>query len=285
MDQNKLLECMEDIKRIAQSQDNHMTKEELHRYLSEMDLQESQFDAVYQYLAANGISVAGFHPAPVTDSSPEAASADTDMAQEAAKGTDAEEKTSSSHLSKAERNIELFRREVSALDFHSDGELAVLWNRFLSGNDDVRGELAKEYLDRVFAIADSYKKHGIALDEMIAEGNVGLMMALKHIREDPGKFRRDLAPDLEQIRSAIDAEIRLSVENVIDSSTMAKDWMHALLAKTNLLREAAKYLAEENGHAASIWELAEYTKLPLSEIHDIMGLSEDTKNISKEKSL
>lgn len=285
MDQNKLLECMEDIKRIAQSQDNHMTKEELHRYLAEMDLQESQFDAVYQYLAANGISVAGFHPAPVTDSSPEAASVDTDMAQEAAKDTDAEEKTSSSHLSKAERNIELFRREVSALDFHSDGELAVLWNRFLSGDDDVRGELAKEYLDRVFAIADSYKKHGIALDEMIAEGNVGLMTALKHIREDPGKFRRNLAPDLEQIRSAIDAEIRLSVENVIDSSTMAKDWMHALLAKTNLLREAAKYLAEENGHAASIWELAEYTKLPLSEIHDIMGLSEDTKNISKEKSL
>jgi len=61
--------------------------------------------------------------------------------------------------------------------------------------------------------------------------------------------------------------------------------MHTLLAKTNLLREAAKYLAEENGHVASIWELAEYTKLPLSEIHDIMGLSEDTKNISKEKSL
>lgn len=281
MDQNKLLECMEDIKRIAQSQDNHMTKEELHRYLAEMDLQESQFDAVYQYLAANGISVAGFHPAPVTDSSPEAASADTDMAQEAAKDTDAEKKTSSSHLSKAERNIELFRREVSALDFHSDGELAVLWNRFLSGDDDVRGELAKEYLDRVFAIADSYKKHGIALDEMIAEGNVGLMTALKHIWEDPGKFRRDLAPDLEQIQTTIDSEIRLAIEEMIDSSTIAKDWEHTLLAKTNLLHEAAKYLAEENGHAASVWELAEYTKLPLSEIHDIMGLSDDTKNISK----
>ena len=51
MDQNKLLECLEEIKSIAQSQQNQMTKEEIHQYLSDMELHEDQFDAVYQYLA------------------------------------------------------------------------------------------------------------------------------------------------------------------------------------------------------------------------------------------
>ena len=59
MDQNKLLECMEEIKSIAQSQQNQMTKEEIHQYLSDMGLHEDQFDAVYQYLAMNGITISG----------------------------------------------------------------------------------------------------------------------------------------------------------------------------------------------------------------------------------
>ena len=42
MDQNKLLECMEEIKSIAQSQQNRMTKEEIHQYLSDMELHEDQ---------------------------------------------------------------------------------------------------------------------------------------------------------------------------------------------------------------------------------------------------
>ena len=62
MDQNKLLECMEEIKSIAQSQQNQMTKEEIHQYLSDMELHEDQFDAVYQYLAMNGITISGYHP-------------------------------------------------------------------------------------------------------------------------------------------------------------------------------------------------------------------------------
>ena len=53
---------MEEIKSIAQSQQNQMTKEEIHQYLSDMVLHEDLFDAVYQYLAMNGITISGYHP-------------------------------------------------------------------------------------------------------------------------------------------------------------------------------------------------------------------------------
>lgn len=298
MDQNKLLECMEEIKSIAQSQQNRMTKEEIHRYLSDMELHEDQFDAVYRYLAMNGITISGYHPSAASsfqnissgDDSTNESETDADSIpseytplSESPDDKDniSENQGAKRHISKAERNLELYRREVSALTTHSGAELAVLWNGFLSGDTSTKEALVHEQLDKVFQIAKSYEKRGIAPDEMIAEGNIGILMALSRIEKNPSDFRRDLAPDLDRIHAVIDEEIRLSIENMIDSVTAAKDWESTVLAKTNLLHEAAKYLAEENGREATPWELAEYTKIPLAEIHDLLDLRPSSERKSK----
>lgn len=278
---------MEEIKAIAQSQQNQMTKEEVHRYLSDMELKEEQFDAVYQYLVTNGITITGYHPSqsenPALSSNETLYSGEPEVSTDSDKSQPDTNTDAPRHISKAERNLELYRREVSALATHSDAELSALWGCFLSGDTSAKDALVQEQLDKVFRIAKTYEKRGIALDEMIAEGNIGILMGLERIGKSPADFCTDQAPDLEQINTVIEEEIRLAIENMIDSVTIAKDWEHTVLAKTNLLHEAAKYLAEENGHAATPWELAEYTKIPLAEIHDIMGLSEDAKNISKTK--
>ncbi len=116
---------------------------------------------------------------------------------------------------------------------------------------------------------------------MIAEGNIGILMALERIGGAPADFRKGTAPDLEQIHSVIEEEIRLAIENMIDSVTAAKDWESTVLAKTNLLHEAAKYLAEENGREATPWDLAEYTKIPLAEIHDLLDLRSTSERKAK----
>ena len=75
-------------------------------------------------------------------------------------------------------------------------------------------------------------------------------------------------------------EIVNAMESFIDMETSGKDWENAMLAKANLLHEAAKYLTEENGNIPSKEELSEYTKIPVEEIKRIMGLSEDTKRVA-----
>ena len=142
--------------------------------------------------------------------------------------------------------------------------------------------LVHEQLDQVFRIAKTYEKRGIALDEMIAEGNIGILMALERIGGTPSDFRKGSAPDLEHIHAVIEEEIRLAIENMIDSVTAAKDWESTLLAKTNLLHEAAKYLAGENGREATPWELAEYTRIPLAEIHDLLDLRASSERKTKQ---
>lgn len=123
MDQNKLLECMEEIKAIAQSQQNRMTKEEVHRYLSDMELKEEQFDAVYQYLVTNGITITGFHPSrtegPVLSSTETMYSGEPEVSTETDGSQLQENADAPRRISKAERNLELYRREVSALTAHS----------------------------------------------------------------------------------------------------------------------------------------------------------------------
>lgn len=298
MDQNKLLECMEEIKTIAQSQQNQMTKEEIHRYLSDMELHENQFDAVYQYLTMNGITISGYHPSNSTSFQDiDSGDGSTNSSETAAdsigaeytslsgspddKNNTAEDTGAKRRISKADRNLELYRREVSALTSHSGAELAALWDCFLAGDASTKEALVHEQLDKVFPIAKSYEKRGIALDEMIAEGNIGILMALERIGGTPADFRKGTAPDLDRIHSVIEEEIRLAIENMIDSVTAAKDWESTVLAKTNLLHEAAKYLAEENGREATPWELAEYTKIPLAEIHDLLDLRSTSERKSK----
>ena len=94
-------------------------------------------------------------------------------------------------ISKAERNLELYRREVSALTAHSGAELSALWDCFLSGDTSAKDALVHEQLDKVFRIAKTYEKRGIALDEMIAEGNIGILMGLERIGKTPSDFRVD----------------------------------------------------------------------------------------------
>ena len=71
------------------------------------------------------------------------------------------------------------------------------------------------------------------------------------------------------------------MESYIDETTTEKDWESTVLAKTNLLHEAAKYMTEEMGRVPTIEELSEYTKIAREEIKDIMGLSEDAKRVAR----
>jgi RNA polymerase primary sigma factor len=252
LEQNKLLECMEEIKEIAHSQDNRLTTGEIKQYLNEMNLEESQFEAVYQYLAANKITIEGYI-APKKEEKP---------------------------ATKSARNLAKYRNEVSALKQLSPQEISHLWYEYLTGKKQVREDLIHSQLGKVIEIAQSYRTRGVSLDEVIAEGNIGVLTAMEYIGQNTSAFLSEDTADRAAIDSLMEKEIRSAMETMIDLSTETSDQESSILAKTNLLHEAAKYLAEENGKVPSPEELAKYTRLPLKEVYDITGLSRDTKKIS-----
>lgn len=110
---------------------------------------------------------------------------------------------------------------------------------------------------------------------------MGLILAMNQIENSAKDYWKDLnVVDRDKFLGTLEREVKQSMEQYIDETVSAKDWENAMLAKTNLLHEAVKYLSEENGTVPTARELAEYTKLSPAEINDIMDLSKDMKKKS-----
>ncbi len=284
-EQSKFLETLQEIRAIANSQGNRLTKEEIRKYLGEDGLSEEKMQAVYHYLGENHITVEGYHFVPDKQSKGgqkiSGKVSDRNSKKEGLGKADAKGKSDLEKGNRREANMRLYRMEIAK--FHGrleEAEDTILG--FLKGDDSVRGVIIENYLQKVVELAGKYKKRNVAMDEIIAEGNVGLMTAMQIIGQNRQEYiLKNGSLDYEKFFGTLNLEITHAMEIYIDEMTESKDWESAMLAKTNLLHEAAKYMAEEMGRMPTVEELSEYTKISRDEIKDIMGLSEDAKRVAQ----
>lgn len=275
-----MLECMEEIKGIAASSQGRLTTDEVRKYLDGMGMTGRQMEAVFQYLVSQGIRVDGYDGVP----EPSAASASHGERGQAKKGRSSTGKRagSSPAKTKAQRNLLLYQREVAALSVGDREEELQKIRDFMHGEAGLREDVLHGMLPFVIRIAGEYRKKGVPEEEVIAEGNLGLMNAVVWIESRREMFvRTDGEVDIEQIYDRVEREIRRAMEEMIDGYNDNKDRENAMVARTNLLHEASKFLAEEMGRIATREELSEYTKIPLQEINDMMGLSEDVRKVAE----
>lgn len=272
-DQGRFLEMLQEITEIAHAQQDKLTKEEIKKYLGEQELSEQQMRAVYHYLGENHITVEGYTFIP-----------DVSMSTSHKEEKDApseEKRQEEKKETRREANLRLYQEELrqveGALEKETDLILA-----FLGGDHTKKNTVIEKYLHKVIEIAKRYEKREVAMDEVIAEGNIGLMTAMQIIEENSADFLLQSGElDREKFFGTLEMEVVHAMESYIDETTTEKDWESTVLAKTNLLHEAAKYMTEEMGRVPTIEELSEYTKIAREEIKDIMGLSEDAKRVAR----
>lgn len=295
-EQGKFLEELEAVKSIAASQDNKLTKDEVKKYLSDLELSDDKMEQVYYYLSLAGIEVEGYRFVPKAvdlqsnDSDKNEDKELLDEKTESEKHNDKKENnTSPKELSKkrAEYNNKLYMDEIGKLDYYDDAEERNLIQKFMDGDKNAKNRFVENRLAQVVKIARNYadrenvKKGITGMDELIAEGNVGLLEAISVIEENKKNFvDNNNVPNFDSIDGAIYMEVTNAIESLLDTVTSDKDWESAVLARTNLLNEAAKYMTEEMGRVPTKEELSEYTKIPVDEIRGIMGLSKDTQRIA-----
>lgn len=295
-EQGKFLEELEAVKSIAASQDNKLAKDEVKKYLSDLELSDDKMEQVYYYLSLAGIEVEGYRfvlKAVDLQSNESDKNEDKELLDEKTESEKHKDKkennTSPKELSKkrAEYNNKLYMDEIGKLDYYDDAEERNLIQKFMDGNKNARNRFVENRLAQVVKIARNYadrenvKKGITGMDELIAEGNVGLLEAISVIEENKKNFvDSNNVPNFDSIDGAIYMEVTNAIESLLDTVTSDKDWESAVLARTNLLNEAAKYMTEEMGRVPTKEELSEYTKIPVDEIRGIMGLSKDTQRIA-----
>lgn len=233
-DQNKFLDILEELKQIAGTQGGTLQKKEIKAYLSDMELTEEQWRAIYQYLRTNQIQIEG-----------------------------------EEEISQAEIRERLSDRQEQEIF------------RFLQGEKQLRDQIIESRISTVKKLAKRYKNRSVLQEELIAEGNLGLMNGISVIEADVQRYlQEDGAVDLESFLGTIEMEIIHAMEQFIDQTTGEQDQEATVLAKMNLLHEAAKYMTEEIGRVPTMEELSEYTKISREEIGQMMGLSEDAKRVA-----
>ncbi len=262
--QDRFLGLLREMVEIAHAQQDRLTKEEIRKYLDGQELTEKNMQAVYHYLGENRIVVEGYDFVP-------------EPATRAAGHMDKKEKMAAGKETRREANMRLYHQEVERLSGDLGKEEAMLLS-FLKGDFSLKNVIIEKYLHKVVEFAQRYKKRNVPLDEVIAEGNLGVMAAMQIIMENHEEY---ILPgggvDIAKFFGTLEMETVHAMECYIDEMTDSKDWENTMLAKTNLLHEAVKYMTEEMGRMPTLEELSEYTKISEREIKEISGLSKEVK--------
>lgn len=262
--QDRFLGLLREMVEIAHAQQDRLTKEEIRKYLDGQELTEKNMQAVYHYLGENRIVVEGYDFVP-------------EPATRAAGHMDKKEKMAAGKETRREANMRLYHQEVERLSGDLGKEEAMLLS-FLKGDFSLKNVIIEKYLHKVVEFAQRYKKRKVPLDEVIAEGNLGVMAAMQIIMENHEEY---ILPgevvDIAKFFGTLEMETIHAMECYIDEMTDSKDWENTMLAKANLLHEAVKYMTEEMGRMPTLEELSEYTKISRREIKEISGLSKEVK--------
>ena len=161
-----------------------------------------------------------------------------------------------------ERNLSRYLQQIRQypmLEVEEEVKLAKRWHDF--GDSEAAWRLVNSHLRLVAKIAKGYQGYGLPLGELISEGNVGMMQAVK--RFDPDRGFRFSTYAMWWIRAAIQEYILHSWSLVKMGTTAAQKKLFF-----NLRKLKSQITAAEEGdlHPENVTKIAERLKVPEAEV-------------------
>ncbi len=155
-----------------------------------------------------------------------------------------------------EKSLEIYFREIADSPTLTPEEERELIIRAQKGDKEAIEKLIYSHLKFVVSIARHYQGYGVPLADLINEGNLGLLRALK--RFDPNRKVRFLSYAIWWIRQAIMKALNEQSRLIKISGEQR--------AKMKKIREAQIDLLQEKGVEPTFEEIAEEIGLPLEEV-------------------
>lgn len=292
IEQSKFLEMLEDMKAIARAQGNQLTRQEVQEYLGDMELSEEQWQAVCQYLGMCQIHIPGYEYVPsdlpgnsVESDADAQGNGTADHSTEHLAGESTGRSDKSPSVSGSSQIHQRYHRDLQNLPSDRQNVPMEEIGKFLAGEQQYRDLIIESRLRQVVKIAENYTQYSLPVEELIAEGNLGLLHGMAKAEADREKLLLpDGTPNIQAFLKILEQEVIAAMEQLINQETESKGQEMAMLAKTNLLHESAKYLTEENGRVPTVQELSEYARVSVEEIRQIMDLSEDASRVAQGRS-
>lgn len=242
-------ELLSEMKALADQKGNRLTTEEIRAYFHNAHLTEEQFKLVFEYLAGEKIEIVGYKKP-----KKETPAVET---EEGGKETD---------------YLKVYADEIARLHKLNEEEELRLFRKALEGDSLAKGKLTENYLSLVYDISKTYAYGPLSQEDLIQEGNVGLILALEEM-EPKGT--------LEEYREYLYESVSKAMEDVLNEQQDIRELNEKISERVNHLDEAIKNLERDLEHKVSVEELSAYLDMPVSEIEDIMRMAGDKLSLRK----
>lgn len=238
MDEKVFMSKMQDILSLAKLNNREVTKEFLQDYLKDLDISEKHMEYVYEYLKHENIRIRGY----VT------------------KKKESEEKIEESLEVSESEYLDLYMKELG--QFSNKEIEEECYKRASAGDDTSKKIIIEAMLKTVTIIAQEFKKQGVAVSDLIQEGNLGLLLAVE-----------SLSGIKEQDELFIKNEIRNAMAQAIEEYRGEKKENRNLLNKAESLKEEMERMEEDFGDKMTSEDIADFTGMSIGEIQKILRLT------------
>lgn len=261
-------EMLSEIRELAEAKGNLLTLDEINLFFKEVSLGEEQLELVYSYLEANRITIEGHSK---NESIKLFEQKEEELKVSESKEEMIEDKDS---VSLEDKYLSMYLEELEELSKDDEKEKLELLKGLLGSNPMAKSKIIELYLPNVVEIAKQYVNKGVALSDLIQEGNIGLMLSLEEI---------DKSADIDSMELTIRQGIIASLEDAIEEASYTNSFNHQIISKVNFLNEGVRNLEEEMGRTVSIEELAKYLEMSKEEVEDIIRVSDDEIIVEENK--
>ena len=246
LDQVKFMETLRSVAEIARVSTTPLSKEEINGYFDNMELTDEQQELIYQYLL-NPVEEEPVEETPTQST---------------------EQKEEGEQVTGDSKFLKMYVDEIKEIGGMSLPEEKEAYMKLIDGDSSVTQKISDHWLDKVVEIARTYEKQNVNIEDLIQEGNIGLLMGIQQILGshkiiDVGEFLKE--------------SVQKAMEDYIDEIHAEDDWESVVIAKTTMIHEAQNALTEQLGRTPTNQELSEFTKISEEEIKDILHLSLEDK--------
>ncbi len=158
----------------------------------------------------------------------------------------------------------LYLKEIGFSALLTAEEEVYYARRARKGNDAARKRMIESNLRLVVKIARRYMNRGLALLDLIEEGNLGLIRAVEKFDPERG-FR---------FSTYATWWIRQTIERAIMNQTRTIRLPVHVLKEINIYLRAARYLSQKMDHEPSPEEVATLLDKPIEDVKEMLGLNE-----------
>ena len=158
LDRNAFMETLRAVAEVCRTSTDPLSKEEILNYFDGMELSEEHVEMIYQYLQL---------PPEVQTGEPETEEEEPQIVEEESE----------------EENVyfQMYLDDLEQIEEMSDDEMQEAYGKLLAGDAGVVGTICESWLGSIAEMAIPYAAQGANLQDVIQEGNMGLLLKLSEL--------------------------------------------------------------------------------------------------------